>query len=107
MNTSKKEVIRTSSNVMDLIGVGEEWLLDRHGNVLAVFQDGMIKGGVSRPSGKETTVVHYDFSCDMCAKTFTTMVPLQGYKLCEKCQSYALECESDMAEIDALEQGTV
>jgi len=41
----------------DLTGIGEEYLIDSQGNVLAKFIDGELQGTIPRPSQNDTVWV--------------------------------------------------
>lgn len=47
--------IRIYSNIQDLTGIGEEWLVDSDGNVLAIFIQGQLKCQVLYINDKEKT----------------------------------------------------
>lgn len=44
---ANNETIRASMNILDLTGIGYEWLLDQQGNVIAIFFNGQMS--VTKP----------------------------------------------------------
>jgi len=48
-------IIKTSNNIQDLTGIGEEWLMDSEGFILFMFYNGNIMTGNAYQGDNERT----------------------------------------------------
>jgi len=47
--------VKVYESILDMSGIGEEWLLDLHGNVLAKFFDGNLSVSIVVNNSREVT----------------------------------------------------
>ena len=47
--TNKYNTIRIYSDLKEMVGIGEEWLVDKNGDIIAIFWDGNFKQYLDNP----------------------------------------------------------